>query len=103
MFGNQVEEKFANSISQASVASRGRDYWPIIILLNVAIVLFLVWAANSEIEEVTSGSGRVIPSSQVQVIQSLEGGIVASISVKEGDVVEANQVLMQIEDRKSVV
>lgn len=98
MFGNQVDEKFANTISQATVVSRGGSFWPIIIILNLAIVLFLIWAANSEIEEVASGSGKVIPSSQVQKIQSLEGGIVSSISIKEGDIVEPNQVLMQIDD-----
>jgi adhesin transport system membrane fusion protein len=45
---------------------------------------FLIWAGFSEIDEVTVGSGKVIPSGQVQIIQNLEGGIVAEIFVKEG-------------------
>jgi adhesin transport system membrane fusion protein len=48
------------------------------------IVLFFVWAYQAEIEEVTRGMGKVIPSQQIQVIQNLEGGILAEIYVHEG-------------------
>lgn len=98
MFGNQVEEEYANSISSSQAAARGANYWPVIMTLVLGLIALIVWAYFFEIEEVTTGNGKVIPSRQLQVVQSLEGGIVASIAVKEGDRVEAGQGLMQIDD-----
>lgn len=57
------------------------------------IVIFSIWATQSELDEVTTGEGKVIPSSHEQVIQSLEGGILKELKVKEGDIVESGQVL----------
>jgi membrane fusion protein, adhesin transport system len=71
-------------------------------LLLFAIVaffgVFFAWASWAELDEVTRGEGKVIPSSQVQVVQNLEGGIVAEILVREGAIVEAGQVLVRIAD-----
>jgi len=71
-------------------------------ILLIFIVAFFggaaVWASFAELDEVTAGQGRVIPSSQLQVVQNLEGGILRSIGVKEGDLVEAGQVLLTIDD-----
>ncbi|MCG8563439.1 MAG: HlyD family type I secretion periplasmic adaptor subunit [Hyphomicrobiales bacterium] len=61
-------------------------------------VIFLTWAYFAELEEVTRGDGRVIPSIKTQMIQSLEGGIVKSIYVREGDRVNKGQVLVRIDD-----
>ncbi len=58
----------------------------------------ITWAWWAEIDEVTRGQGTVIPSSQVQVIQNLEGGILKEILVREGDMVEAGQILLRIDD-----
>ena len=58
----------------------------------------VVWASRAELDQVTAGMGRVIPSSQVQVVQNLEGGIVSEIMVAEGEAVEAGQVLIRIDD-----
>ena len=66
----------------------------------VFVAVFLVWAAFANIGETTVGDGKVIPSSQVQVVQNLEGGIVSDIKVKVGDVVRKNQVLMLIDDTR---
>jgi len=55
------------------------------------------WAAFYEIDEVVRASGTVIASSRVQVIQSVDGGVIASLSVKEGDRVEKGQVLATLE------
>lgn len=62
------------------------------------IALALVWANHAELDEVTRGQGKVIPSRQIQVIQNLEGGIISEILVKEGDVVEIGQPLIKIDD-----
>jgi len=71
-------------------------------LLLITIVAFIVWAAIwaafTNIDEVTRGTGQVIPSSEVQVVQSLEGGILSAMLVKDGDQVEAGQVLARIDD-----
>ncbi len=98
MFGTPVEDEFANNISKADAAARGISYWPILILINAGLVLLIIWAGFSEIESVTTGQGQVIPSSQLQVVQTLEGGIIRSISVQEGDLVKKGQELMQIDD-----
>jgi adhesin transport system membrane fusion protein len=59
---------------------------------------FVAWASWARLEEVTRGDGRVIPSSYVQVVQNLEGGIVAAILVREGEVVDQGQILVRIDD-----
>lgn len=70
------------------------------LILGVALffVVAVIWANWAILDEVTSGEGRVIPSSQVQVVQNLEGGIVKDILVGEGDIVEADQTLMNIDN-----
>lgn len=59
-------------------------------------VAFIVWANLATLDEVTRGDGKIIPSSEVQVIQNLEGGIVEEFLVREGDTVEAGQILMKL-------
>ncbi|MDG9929664.1 MULTISPECIES: HlyD family type I secretion periplasmic adaptor subunit [unclassified Pseudomonas] len=57
----------------------------------------LVWARLAVLEEVTTGEGKAIPSSKVQVIQNLEGGIVTEIFVREGQVVNKGDVLLRLD------
>jgi adhesin transport system membrane fusion protein len=61
---------------------------------------FLVWAHFAVLEEVKRGNGKVVPSRQIQVVQSLEGGIVGDILVQEGAAVQQGQTLMRIDDTK---
>ena len=71
------------------------------ILLMVIVgffVIFYLWARQAELEEVTRGEGQVIPSGQVQVVQNLEGGIVAALNVHEGQLVDKGQVLLKIDN-----
>jgi adhesin transport system membrane fusion protein len=71
------------------------------VLLVVIVAFFtiaLTWASYANLNEVTRGDGRVIPSSQLQVVQNLEGGIVADILVREGEIVEQGQPLLRIND-----
>jgi adhesin transport system membrane fusion protein len=69
--------------------------------LLAVFILFIVWAALVQIDEVTRGDGKVIPSRQLQVLQSLDGGIVSQINVAEGDIVNTGQVLLQIDSTRS--
>ena len=61
------------------------------------LVLLITWAAFAEIATVTRGQGKVIPSQQLQVIENYDGGVVRAIAVREGDVVEAGQLLMELD------
>ncbi|MEP1537436.1 MAG: HlyD family type I secretion periplasmic adaptor subunit [Paracoccaceae bacterium] len=98
MFGINVEEEFLNDPTRARLRGRPGRSWALLLLIVFGIAAFLVWARVSEIEEVTRGAGRVVPARQVQIVQVLEPGIVSSIDVAEGDIVEAGQALMQIDD-----
>jgi adhesin transport system membrane fusion protein len=64
----------------------------------LVLVVFVVWAASFNLDEVTTASGKVITSSREQVVQSMESGVVAQMLVKEGEQVEAGQALMRIDD-----
>lgn len=67
----------------------------------LAVALLLVWAALAPIDEVTRGDARVIPSRQLQVVQSLDGGVVAEILVREGQLVEAGQLLLRVDETRA--
>ncbi|MBX3598229.1 MAG: HlyD family efflux transporter periplasmic adaptor subunit [Rhizobiaceae bacterium] len=66
-------------------------------LVIVAVATFVTWAAWAPLDEVAIGEGKVTPASKGQVIQSLEGGILADLFVREGDIVEANQKLATLD------
>lgn len=73
----------------------------LLLWLVLAFVLSaLYWAQRAEIDEVTRGTGKVIPSGQVQVVQNLEGGIISEILVREGDIVERGDILLRIDDTR---
>jgi membrane fusion protein, adhesin transport system len=69
-----------------------------LLLALIALVIgFVVWTSLANIAEVTTGHGRIIPASRIQVVQNLEGGIVRDILVREGDLVRAGDVLARID------
>jgi len=71
------------------------------ILLGAILIVvfsFLIWAYFAPLDQITRGEGKVIPSSQTQVIQSLDGGTLAEMRIREGDVVEKDQVLVVIDN-----
>jgi adhesin transport system membrane fusion protein len=61
-------------------------------------VWLFVWAAVSQVDERVRGTGQVMPSSDIQVVQSLEGGVVTDILVHEGQHVKKGDVLLRIND-----
>jgi len=75
-----------------------------VLLRSIGIVcaVFILWAAVAQLDEVTRGEGKVIPSKQVQVLQSIDGGLVSEILVREGEVVQANQLLVKIDETRFV-
>lgn len=68
---------------------------------GITLILALTWAAWFELDEITRGQGKVIPSSREQVIQSLDTGVLSELFVREGAAVEKDQVLLQIDDARS--
>jgi len=68
---------------------------------GVTLVLALTWAAFFQLDEITRGQGKVIPTSREQVIQSLDTGVLSEMYVREGSIVEKDQVLLQIDDSRS--
>jgi adhesin transport system membrane fusion protein len=82
----------------ADLQGPGRFAHLLLVVIALFFLLFLTWAHFATLDEVTRGDGRVIPSSQVQVVQNLEGGIVADIMMREGAIVEKGEVLLRIEN-----
>jgi len=66
-------------------------------LMVLFVAAFLTWASVAKVEEITKGTGKIISTSGEQIIQSLEGGILAELNVKEGDIVEKDQPLLRID------
>ena len=69
----------------------------VIWIIGLGLMVFFIWAALFKLEEVSTGTGKVIPSSKEQIIQSLEGGILTKLDVKEGDIVEKGTILAQFD------
>lgn len=82
--------------AQANLKTNKRvDYLFVIII--AFFIGALIWAAFSKIDELARGEGKVIPSEKIQKIQSLDGGIISEILVKEGNFVKKDQALMKID------
>ncbi|NMF90951.1 HlyD family type I secretion periplasmic adaptor subunit [Aromatoleum petrolei] len=71
-------------------------------VVAVVLLLLLLWSAFAPIDEVTRGEAKVIPSSQVQIIQSVDGGVVEEMLVREGQTVEAGDLLLRIDSTRFV-
>lgn len=76
--------------------------WLLVALVGLALLVSLVaWSRFAILEEVTTGQAQIVPSGKVQVVQSLEGGIIAALNVKEGQVVEAGEPLAVIDPTRA--
>jgi len=62
------------------------------------LIVFLIWAHFAVLDQITRGDGKVIPSSQTQVVQNLDGGTLAEMRVREGDIVQKGQIVALIEN-----
>ncbi len=86
-----------------SQQNRFRLFHHLLLFVTLAVVFSLLYWANwAVLDEVTRGDGRVIPSSQIQVVQNLEGGIVEEILVREGDVVKRNDIVIRLSDTQFI-
>lgn len=72
----------------------------IIWVIFALFLMFMVWAYYSNIEQVTRGDGKVVPSTQIQIVQNLEGGILSEIMVDVGELVKKDQLLLRIDETR---
>jgi membrane fusion protein, adhesin transport system len=97
---SELDLAYMSSLSNAVLAQTTQKSR---LLLNIILALFfllILWANFAQIDEITRAEGNVIPSSKIQVIQNLEGGIVADIMITEGDIVRQGDALLKIENKK---
>lgn len=94
----KVEKKELDYVSDAKEALISeRNPFKILLYSIAALVLIaVIWAKFAIVDQVTVGAGKVIPSSHVQIIQSLDGGILYELLVKEGQIVKPNQIVARL-------
>lgn len=97
-----TDYEFMKSLSAAILQKTPSRISRVLKIWVVTIILFIIWASFASIDEITRGEGKVIPFGQNQIIQNLEGGIVDSILINEGQRVKAGQVILKISNAKSL-
>jgi len=98
---SERDREYMDSLGEALSEHTPRKIRYALYFWALAIAVFLVWAYFTEIDEITRGSGEVVPSGDNQVVQNLEGGIVKKILVNVGDSVEQGSPLLVIENEKA--
>jgi adhesin transport system membrane fusion protein len=87
-------------IRTSILAQSPRGGRAIIWVIFALFLMFMVWAYYSNIEQVTRGDGKVVPSTQIQIVQNLEGGILSEIMVDVGELVKKDQLLLRIDETR---
>ena len=87
-----IYSSYANSNEKPGSTSK-----ILFLLISGIFTIFLIWAAFAEIDELARGNGKVIPTDKIQTVQSLDGGIISEIFIKEGDIVKFDDPLMKID------
>jgi membrane fusion protein, adhesin transport system len=90
--------KFASSLTEAWMERDSKSALLLFWTLVTLFIAFFIWASNMELEVVTRGSGSVVPSDSLYVVDNLEGGILAKLKVGEGDVVRNGEMLLKIDN-----
>lgn len=89
---------FMSELDAATNMKPAKSALFLLYLIVGLIVLFFIWAGFSQVEVISHGNGQVVPSQEIQVVQSLEGGILRELLVKQGELVKKGQSLMRISD-----
>ena len=84
-------------IHQEPLRARGLLY-----AIVISFGVLLIWAALAPLDEIARGDGKVIPSQKLQTLQSLDGGLVSDILVREGQIVEAGDVLVRVDPTRFI-
>ena len=99
---NEEDLEYMNSVSSAMLMKTNFSTRLMLWSAFFVILWVITWAYYAQIDALTRGQGKVIPSHQVQVIQNLEGGIVSEILVEEGEQVKKGDILIKIDDTSYV-
>lgn len=97
---SHLERQIRRALADGRDVSFNPGARPLLWACTGLVAAFVAWSAWATVDEVARGEGRVVPSSRVQVIQSLEGGILSDLMVREGDIVRAGQPLAQLDDTR---
>ena len=92
--------EMADDVYGAMLAQTPQVHRLTIWALAAFVLSFIIWAYFAKLDRVATGMGKVVPSSQIQIIQSLDGGILQQLYVTEGMVVSKNQPLARIDDTR---
>ena len=95
------ELAFANDVKSALKEPASHSGWTFIFIAAGILATAIVWANWAILDEVTTGDGKVISSSKLQVVQSPDGGIVRGIYVNDGDVVDKDQMLLKLDETEA--
>lgn len=91
------DEQFLQGVRQARLTEGApRAMWALYLVL-VIVASAIVWATLSKVDVITHATGKIVPDAREQVIASLEGGILRALHVREGQLVEAGQDLVQLD------
>jgi len=99
---NELDGDFDANADWAIAEQTPRGARILVWVSAAAVVVLTVWAHFAVLDEVTRGEGKVIPSRQVQVLQSLDGGIVSEILVKEGQSVKIGDLMLKVDPTRMV-
>ncbi|MDD2161164.1 HlyD family efflux transporter periplasmic adaptor subunit [Pseudomonas sp. MIL19] len=98
-FSQDEDARTQARVSKLQNSHRGRQGWLLMAVL-IAVATFAIWASLFRIDEVARATGEVIASSRVQIIQSVDGGVLEQLLVKEGDRVAPGQLLARLEQTR---
>ena len=98
---SKKDYEFMNSLGGALLETTPRRMRMVFIFWAVTILAVIIWMSLAEVDEITRGSGEIVPSGNNQMIQNLEGGIVEEILINSGDMVNKGQILLKIDNQKS--
>jgi len=93
---NAEDQDFLSDVNSATFQGASIQSHLILWLSFSFVIIAFIWANYATLDEVTRGAGKTIPSSQIQIVQNLEGGILSDILVNEGDQVEKGQALLKL-------
>lgn len=88
------------TVVQTPKTSSAKKSRQMIWLLSLTVLLFIIWASLAPVDQIVRGSGKIVPTSNTQVIQNLEGGIISELLVWEGKIVEKDEILGRLNDKR---
>lgn len=95
-----VEQDIAymSSLSQAALEKPTVKSQMVVWVILLVVIWLIVWANYAELDKIVRGEGKVVPSTQIQIIQNLEGGIVDDLYIHPGDNVKKGQILLKLDN-----